>query len=104
MTNQDLLAVAQDFGSPVYVYDAQTIVGQYKRLTDAFVKVKRLRLNYAVKALDNIAVLQLLREQGAGLDTVSIQEVQLGLAAGYAPEKIIFTPNGVSLEELKLQV
>jgi diaminopimelate decarboxylase len=48
-----------------------------------------------MKALSNVAVLQLLKEMGAGLDTVSIQEVQLGLP-GYEPEKIFYTPNGVS--------
>jgi diaminopimelate decarboxylase len=51
--------------------------------------------------LSNVAILQLLKEMGSGLDTVSIQEVLLGLHAGYAPEKIFYTPNGVSLEEIE---
>ncbi len=101
MTNKDLLNVVQEYGSPVYVYNAEIITAQYKRLTTAFKKVKQLRLNYAVKALSNISVLQHLHDLGAGLDTVSIQEVRLGLAAGCAPERIIFTPNGVSLEEIE---
>lgn len=101
MTNQDLLRIAGEFGSPVYVYNAQKIEHQYKRLTQAFKKVKSLRVNYAVKALSNIAILQYLHELGAGLDTVSIQEVRLGLAAGVDPSKIIFTPNGVSLDEIE---
>ncbi|MBE15960.1 MAG: diaminopimelate decarboxylase, partial [Cytophagaceae bacterium] len=70
-------------------------------LTQAFKQVKQLRIHYAVKALNNIAILQTLNNLGAGLDTVSIQEVSLGLAAGVAPEKIIFTPNGVSLIEIE---
>ncbi|HRN44403.1 MAG TPA: diaminopimelate decarboxylase, partial [Flavobacterium sp.] len=74
---------------------------QYNRLTKAFSKVDKLRINYAMKALSNVAILQLLKEMGAGLDTVSIQEVLLGLHAGYAPEKIFYTPNGVSLEEIE---
>jgi diaminopimelate decarboxylase len=53
-----------------------------------------------MKALSNVAVLQLLKEMG-WLDTVSIQELQLGLHAGYEPEKIFYTPNGVSLEEIE---
>jgi len=101
MTDQDLLAVAQEFGSPVYVYDAEKIESQYKRLTNAFKKVKRVRFNYAVKALNNVAVLQLMNKMGAGLDTVSIQEVQLGITAGFEPHRIIFTPNGVSLQEIE---
>jgi len=101
MTNQNLLAIAKEHGSPVYVYDAEKIESQYKRLTGAFNKVKNLRINYAVKALSNLAVLQLIHGFGAGMDTVSIQEVRLALAAGIDPSKIMFTPNGVSLDELE---
>ena len=101
MQGKDLLQLAEQFGSPLYVYDAEKIESQYNRLTKAFSKVDTLRINYAMKALSNVAILQLLRDKGAGLDTVSIQEVLLGLHAGYLPEKIFFTPNGVSLEEIE---
>lgn len=101
MQTKDLVQIAEQFGSPVYVYDAEKIQSQYKRLTDAFSKVESLRINYAVKALSNISILKLLKQVGSGLDTVSIQEVQLGLHAGFAPEKIIYTPNGVSFEEIE---
>lgn len=101
MEQNNLLQIAKDFGSPVYVYDAEKIQSKYKRLTSAFGKVKQLKLNYAVKALSNISVLKLFNQLGSGLDTVSIQEVQLGLNAGFKPEHIIFTPNGVSLEEIE---
>ncbi|PKA83738.1 diaminopimelate decarboxylase [Ulvibacter sp. MAR_2010_11] len=101
MKHQDLLAVAEQYGSPVYVYDASKIESQYKRLTSAFKKVKHVKINYAVKALSNISVLKLLSTLGSGMDTVSIQEVRLALEAGVLPEKIIFTPNGVSLEEIE---
>lgn len=101
MQTKDLLHLAEEFGSPLYVYDAEKIQSQYKRLTNAFSKVESLRINYAVKALSNISLLKLLKEIGSGLDTVSIQEVQLGLHAGFEPEKIIYTPNGVSFEEIE---
>lgn len=101
MNNKDLLDVVKTHGSPAYIYDADTITSQYNRLTTAFKKVKQLRLNYAVKALSNIAILQHLKSLGSGLDTVSIQEVQLGLMAGFTPDRIIFTPNGVSLNEIE---
>ena len=101
MEVKDLLSVAHTFGSPVYVYDANKISAQYERLTKAFAAVPSLRINYAMKALSNISVLKLMRKLGAGLDTVSIQEVKLGLHAGFAPEQIIFTPNGVSMEEIE---
>ena len=101
MQTKDLLKIAQEFGNPIYVYDATKITSQYKRLSDAFSKVDNLRINYAVKALSNISILNVLKNQGSGLDTVSIQEVQLGLHAGFSPDRIIYTPNGVSFEELE---
>ena len=101
MNRNELLSVANQFGSPVYVYDSSKIKKQYKRLTAAFSNVKNLKLNYAVKALSNISVLKYIHHLGAGLDTVSLQEVQLGLAAGVPAKQIIFTPNGVSLGEIE---
>lgn len=101
MQSSQLLKLAQEFDAPLYVYDAATIESQYKRLTGAFSKVKNLKINYAVKALSNVAVLQLLEKLGSGLDTVSIQEVLLGLHAGFTPNRIIYTPNGVSFTELQ---
>lgn len=101
MQSKDLLQLAEQFGSPLYVYDSEKIQSQYNRLSKAFSKVKKLRINYAMKALSNVAILQLLKEMGSGLDTVSIQEVLLGLHAGYEPDKIFYTPNGVSLEEIE---
>ena len=101
MEVKDLLSIAHTYGSPVYVYDANKISAQYERLTKAFAAVPSLRINYAMKALSNVSILKLMRKLGAGLDTVSIQEVKLGLHAGFAPEQIIFTPNGVSMEEIE---
>ena len=101
MEIKDLLSITHTFGSPVYVYDANKISSQYERLTKAFAAVPCLRINYAMKALSNVSILKLMRKLGAGLDTVSIQEVKLGLHAGFTPEQIIFTPNGVSMEEIE---
>ncbi|MFV0541824.1 MAG: diaminopimelate decarboxylase [Aestuariibaculum sp.] len=102
MKENQLLKIAEEFGSPVYIYDAEKIETQYNRLVSAFKDVKRLKINYAVKALSNISVLKLFKKLGSGIDTVSIQEVQLGLAAGFTPEEIIFTPNGVSIDEIEV--
>ena len=101
MNEKTLLQIAKDYGSPLYVYDAHKIKEQYNRLTAAFSKVNKLKINYAAKALTNISVLKFINKLGAGLDTVSIQEVRLGIHAGFVPEKIIYTPNGVSLEEIE---
>ena len=102
MKHQELLSIAEEFESPIYIYDATKIESQYKRLTNAFKKVKKVKVNYAVKALSNISILKLLLKMGGGLDTVSIQEVKLGLEAGAKPEDIIYTPNGVSMEEIEI--
>jgi len=96
-----LLKIVNDYGSPVYVYDADVITSQYKRLKKAFSGVENLKIHYAVKALSNISVLKLFHKLGAGLDTVSIQEAQLGLKAGFDPSSIIYTPNGVALQEIQ---
>ena len=101
MEQKTLLQIAEEFGSPIYVYDSHKIEAQYKRLTTAFGGVQKLKIHYAAKALTNISVLKFVSKLGAALDTVSIQEVQLGLKAGFAPENIIYTPNGVSLEEIE---
>ena len=101
MQPKELVDLAEQFGCPLYVYDAEKIESQFHRLTAAFSKVERVRINYAVKALSNVAILQVLKSIGANLDTVSIQEVQLGLYAGYEPQNIIYTPNGVSFEEIE---
>lgn len=95
-----LTEVAQEFGTPVYVYNADKIVSQYKRLKNAFNPID-IKIKYACKALNNSAILKLLKNEGSGLDTVSINEVKLGLRAGFTPDQIIFTPNCVGIDEIK---
>lgn len=101
MTNKFLISLTKKYESPLYVYDAEVIISQYNKLKAAFSTVKQLKINYAAKALSNISILKVFNSLEAGLDTVSVQEVQLGLKAGFEPKDIIFTPNGVSLEEIE---
>ena len=101
MNTADLVKIAEGANGPVYVYDAEKIKRQYERLTSAFSGVGKLRLHYATKALNNISILKYIQGLGAGLDTVSIQEVRLGIQASFDPATIIFTPNGVSLNEIE---
>lgn len=96
----DALQIVEKYGSPLFVYDSAKIIAQYKRMTTAL-KVNKLRINYACKALTNITILKLLKDLGAGLDAVSYQEIKLGLAAGFIPQDIVYTPNSVSIEELE---
>lgn len=99
MRSEDLVKIAGEFGTPVYVYDADMIISQFHRLKNAF-NGKDVKLHYAMKALNNINILRLLKKEGAGLDAVSIQEIHLGLRAGFSPQEIMYTPNGVSYEEI----
>ena len=95
--------LVNSFDTPLYVYDAEIIDRQYSRLKQAFSSCKT-RINFACKALNNVKVMRHLHDLGACLDTVSIQEVWLGLKAGFTPEEIIYTPNCVSMEEIDLAV
>ena len=98
MKNAALISAAKTYGSPLYVYDADQMKANYRQFTEAF-KVEKLKVHYACKALNNQAVLKLFRSLGAGLDCVSIEEVQLGLKAGFQAKEILFTPNNISTEE-----
>ena len=94
-----VIDLARKHGSPLYIYDTAVMVRQYERITGAFSHT-RVKINYACKALTNINVLKLFKGLGSGLDAVSVQEVELGLKAGFAPQDILYTPNCVSIEEI----
>ncbi|MBL4586675.1 MAG: diaminopimelate decarboxylase [Flavobacteriales bacterium] len=95
---QRLIRLAKKYGTPLYIYDGDAIAEKYRNFKNAF-DVEDLRIHFATKALSNVAVLRLFKELGAGLDCVSVEEVKLGLKAGFLPEDIIFTPNGVAFSE-----
>jgi len=99
MNHQDLLSIAKEFGTPVYVYDAESIKAQYEKLKTSF--SDKTRFFYACKSLTNINILKYIQTLGANLDCVSINEVKLGLKAGFTPERILFTPNCVDLAEIE---
>ena len=86
---KDIAALA---GTPVYVYDTAIMERQVERLRSAFARVPT-RFMYACKANTNINVLRRMRRLGCGLDAVSIQEVEIGLRAGFLPQEVLFTPN-----------
>ncbi|MFT5777612.1 MAG: diaminopimelate decarboxylase [Crocinitomicaceae bacterium] len=100
MTPSMLLDVAREYGTPTYFYDANVTINQYRKLHRAFEPLN-VHLHYALKALNNINVLRLLKKEGAGLDAVSIQEIHLGLRAGYEASRIMYTPNCVSFAEMQ---
>lgn len=99
LSTAQLQHIAQEFGTPVYVYHAERIGEQYQKLQSAFSGC-RARFFYACKSLTNINVLKYVQSIGASLDCVSINEVKLGLMAGFQPSDILYTPNCVDFAEI----
>ena len=95
----DVTEICKEFGTPLYVYDAQKIVAQLQSLKNAFSE-NDVKVKYAAKALTNLSILRLLKKNGSGVDVVSIQEANLVLRAGFEPTNIMFTPNCVDFEEI----
>jgi diaminopimelate decarboxylase len=95
--------IATAVGTPTYVYDAATIRGRYRHLESALAGLPH-RICYAVKANGNLAVLKLLADLGAGADIVSGGELLRAIAAGFPPERIVFSGVGKSDEELQAAI
>lgn len=95
--------IAEEYGTPLYVYDGNKILDQVERLKSAFPGMP-LKLKYATKALTNPAILKLLYKAGIGADCVSINEIKLAMKAGFEPAKIMFTPNCVDFDEIRQAV
>jgi len=99
MSNEQLLELTEKYGQPLFVYDAQTIIEQYNSMINAL-SYPKCQINYACKALTNQNILKLFKKLGAGIDAVSIEEVELALQAGFEPHDIMYTPNCVSFSEI----
>ena len=99
LNNQVLLDAAKQFGTPVYVYDADCIVQKYNELYD-FIKYPKLKIHYAMKANYNFNILKLLNAEGASVDTVSPGDVMLAKKAGFTTDRILYTANNMTDEEV----
>jgi len=100
MKKEDLLLkAAEQYGTPLFVYQGDMVIEKYNQLINSFVEVE-VKIKYAMKALSNINIIKLLNKEGAGIDAVSIEEVKLALYAGVQPKDIIFTPNCVDFQEI----
>lgn len=95
-----ILNICEQFGTPLYVYDADVIVRQIQNMKNAFSGVK-LKIKFAAKALTNVSVLKLMHTHGVGMDAVSIGEIKLGLMAGFVPSEITFTANASGFAEIE---
>ncbi len=96
----NVLDIADEFGLPLYVYDADKIIEKIGLLRSSFIGVN-LKIKYAAKALTNISILKLMRQQGVEMDSVSVNEARMGMLAGFEPSQIMFTPSGVSFDEIR---
>src|SRR5258706_16073145 len=99
LPDERLVQLAEEFGTPLYAYHAEKIEEQFQKLKKAFAGAD-VKFFYACKALTNLNILKLVKQMGCGLDTVSLQEVGLGLRAGFDPSEILFTPNRVDFSEI----
>lgn len=100
LSQQELVSIANEFGTPVYVYHAEHITAQYKKLTDAFAQTDT-KFFYACKALTNINILKHIKSTGCSVDCSSINEVKLALHAGFVPGDILYTSNGIHFSEIE---
>jgi diaminopimelate decarboxylase len=94
-----LAAIAEQLGTPVYVYSAAGMREGYRRFDDAFHDTRH-ELHYALKANSSLAVLRLLRDLGSGADANSGGEIDVALRAGFIPADIVFTGVGKTGDEL----
>lgn len=100
LSNEQLIAAAQEFGTPLYVYNADNITAQYQRLTSAFAQTDT-KFFYACKALTNINILKHIKSIGCNVDCSSINEVKLALLAGFEPGNVLYTSNGIHFSEIE---
>ncbi|WP_420420255.1 diaminopimelate decarboxylase [Pacificispira sp.] len=97
-----LTRIAEEVGTPAYVYSRATLTRHYTVFADAFAKAGLdATICYAVKANSNLAVIALLGRLGAGADVVSEGELRRALAAGIPPERIVFSGVGKTESELR---
>ncbi len=99
LSYEQLNAVANEYGTPLYVYHAEKIADQYQNLLSHFSE-KNTRFFYACKALTNIHILDVVKRTGCNVDCSSINEAKLALHVGFAPQNVLYTSNSVSFEEI----
>ena len=98
--NVDLNVIAEEVGTPFYVYCAATLRRHFRVFADAFEGADPL-VAFSVKANSNLAVLQVLKNEGAGADVVSGGELDRALRAGIPPERIVFSGVGKTRQEMR---
>jgi len=101
--NTSCVDIAEQIGTPCYVYSRAAIETQWRELDNAFGEYPHL-ICYAVKANSNLAVLDLLARMGSGFDIVSSGELKRVIKAGGDPEKVVFSGVAKTHQELELVI
>lgn len=100
LSKTELISIAEQYGTPLYVYHAEKIKEQFGKLQKAFSNADTVFF-YACKALTNVNILRYIRNLGANVDCSSINEVKLALHAGFPPARILYTSNGIDFDEIR---
>jgi len=100
LTHGELIKMAEEYGTPLYVYHAEKIKEQFGKLQSAFENSNTVFF-YACKALTNVNVLRYVRNLGANVDCSSINEVKLAIHAGFPSSRILYTSNGIDFDEIR---
>src|SRR5207344_1658669 len=100
LSHAGLISIAEQYGTPLYVYHAEKIKEQFGKLQKAFSNTDTIFF-YACKALTNVNILRYIRNLGANVDCSSINEVKLALHAGFSPSRILYTSNGIDFDEIR---
>src|SRR5689334_20385884 len=100
LSNEQLIQLANEYGTPLYVYHAGRIKEQYERLQKAFSN-SDVKFFYAAKALTNINILKYIKSIGCNVDCSSINEVKLAIKAGFEPKNILYTSNNIAFSEIE---
>lgn len=101
----DAVELTEKYNTPLYVIDEKRIRENFRRVNNAFSsQYEDFKIFYACKANTNLAVMRILKQEGSGVDAVSPGEIYTALLAGFKPERIIYTGNNVTDQELKFAV
>ena len=100
LTKEQLLKFSTQYGTPLFVYDADLVRERYRDLF-RFIPYPQLEIHYALKANYQIGILEALRDEGCGIDAVSPAEVELALRLGFAKDRIIYTANNMTDAEFE---
>ncbi len=95
-----LCSIANTYGTPLYVYNADKITAQFRNLQSSFAN-SNTRFFYASKALTNINILKHILSIGCSIDCSSVNEAHLAIHVGFKPENILYTSNGIDFSEIE---